>query len=299
MQDMKDNFKSLLVVGMLMFPLISLGQGRYTQLSNVKIYSEYFPNKHAKFKGTIVFENGSGTPLTEWTENKIFLQCVKQLGSLFTYDRSGVGKSPPDLSMSIEKPMTAKLINSKLMKLLKKENIDPPYILVAHSYGGMYAGYFARKFPNLVQGILMVDPVPNNYEWSDNFLQRHNTTKEQIQQMQKISSKELYRKYSDANSLMSAQLFYQFIGFKQTKNQVNRLPLLSDKIPVVIVSSSDMEKNAPIKGNWYEQQKQWLNSNIHSKIIKVNSGHFVQLENPKLICEQIKTLISLTTTIDK
>jgi len=115
--------------------------------------------------------------------------------------------------------------------------------------------------------------------------------------MRKMSSKELYAKYSFANAnkfnTMSAQLFYQLIGFEQTKEQVNRLPLLSNKIPVIIISSSYMKKNAPIKGDWYKQQQQWLNKNPNSKIMKVHSGHFIQLEHPKLVCEQLQKLVGL------
>ncbi len=93
---------------------------------------------------------------------------------------------------------------------------------------------------------------------------------------------------------MSPELYYQLIGFEQTKKQVNALPLLSNKIPVIIISSSFMEKHAPIKGDWFKQQKQWLNHNLNSKIIKVRGGHFIQLEYPYLICKQIRTLVGLS-----
>ena len=285
-------FRIAFLSATLPLPLLTLAQVETTKINNVKIYSEYFPNHNSKFKGTIVFENGSGTPLTEWTKNKEFFHSAKNLGGIFIYDRSCLGKSPPDLSMSIKAPMTASLINMKLMLLLKKRNIRPPYILVAHSYGAMYAGYFARKFPNLVRGVLMVDPVPNNYEWSDLLFKQYNTSIKKINQMRKMSSRELYSKY-DMNSTMPAQLFYQLIGFKETKTQINKLNPLSNKIPIIIVSSSYMEKNAPIKGNWYQQQKQWLNTNPHSKIIKVHSGHFIQLDRPKLICKQLKILTEM------
>ncbi|MCK4869482.1 MAG: alpha/beta fold hydrolase [Gammaproteobacteria bacterium] len=269
-------------------------QGRYTKIGNVQIYSEYYPNPGARFKGTIIFENGSGTPLTEWTQNKNFFRCVRQLGNLFMYDRSGLGKSPADLSMSQKKPMTAKLINRKLMRLLKSRKIRPPYILVAHSYGGLYAGYFARKFPRLVKGLLMVDSVPNNYEWSDAFI---NQRQKAMKIMSKLTSKQLYRQYSYANAerlkTMPAQLYYQLLGFKQTKAQINKLPALSSKIPVIIVSSSFMGKNGPIKGSWYKKQQQWLNNNPNSKIIRVHSGHWIQLEHPKLICKQLREVANL------
>ncbi len=193
--------------------------------------------------------------------------------------------------------MTAQFINLKLIKLLKKNNIKPPYILVAHSYGGMYVGYFARKYPNLVKGILMIDPVPNNYQWSNSFLKQFQS---EIRKMDKLSSKEAYKQYSydraNKYNLMSVQLFYQLKGFKQTKKQVNRLPKMSDKFPIIIVSSSYMDKNAPIKGNWYKLQQQWLNKNPNSKILRVHSGHFIQLEYPKLICEQLKELVDLAAS---
>ena len=62
----------------------------------VTLYSEYYPNSNAKFKGTLIFENGAGTLIEEWKQNKKFLNWAKQAGSLFLYDRSGLGKSPPD-----------------------------------------------------------------------------------------------------------------------------------------------------------------------------------------------------------
>ena len=289
---MKQIYKYLLLLVSIVLAINVFANGQYSNIDNIKIYSEYYPNAHAQFKGTIIFENGSGTSLEEWKQNKTFFNCAKKQGALFLYDRNGLGKSPPDLSMSIKNPMTAKLINNKLMKLLKKRKIKPPYILVAHSYGGMYVGYFARKYPKLVKGILMVDPVPNNYEWSDAFLQQYQA---EMKTMKKLSAGELYGQYGYANSnklkTMSPQLFYQLIGFEQTKTQVNKLPPLSNKIPVIIVSSSFMEKHAPIRGDWYRKQQQWLNHNPNSKIIKVRSGHFIQLEHPKLVCKQIRKFV--------
>lgn len=291
---MFSKYKYLIVIIIFFISSLTCAQGRFTKIDNAVLFSEYYPNATAHFKGTIIFQNGAGTTLKEWTKNKIFFNCIRKYGNIFLYDRSGLGKSPPDLSMSLAKPMTAELVNSKLIKLLKKNNIKSPYILVAHSYGGMYAGYFARKYPNLVKGILMIDPVPNNYQWSDKFLKKFQSD---IKKMDKLSSKEAYQQYSyvraNKYNLMTAQLFYQLKGFKQTKNQINRLPKMSSKFPIIIISSSYMDKNAPIKGNWYKLQHQWLNKNPNSKILNVHSGHFIQLEHPKLICEQLNELVEL------
>src|SRR5579872_7110564 len=134
-------------------------KGQLTNISpGISIYSEFYPNPSAKFKGTIIFINGSGTDLSEWKSNKDFFDCAKKMGSVFLYDRNGVGKSPPDLQLSANNPLTARQVSDKLTALLKQLNIRPPYLFVAHSYGAIYAGYFVLKNPSLVRALLLVDP---------------------------------------------------------------------------------------------------------------------------------------------
>jgi len=137
--------QKLIILSSFCWPLHAFAQVNFTEIDGSILYSQYYPNPNAKFKGAIVFQNGSGTSLKEWSENKTFFECIKQHGNVFMYDRSGLGKSPPDFSISLTKPITAQLVNSKLIKLLKRNHIKSPYILISHSYGGMYAGYFARK----------------------------------------------------------------------------------------------------------------------------------------------------------
>jgi pimeloyl-ACP methyl ester carboxylesterase len=271
----------------------AFANGQYTTIeSGVTIYSELYPNSKSKFKGTIIFENGSGLTTEEWTQNKQFLTCVKQYGSLFIYDRNGLGKSPADLHTSVSNPITAALVNNKLIKLLKQRHVSPPYILVGHSYGGLYVDYFARKYPDIIKGILMVDPLPNNSQFTDKFVNIMN-----VKGWDKIPNKELYDKYSYANAQklhldMIATVYYQFLGFEETKRQINLLPPLLDTIPLIIISSVQMENADMVKGSWFKQQKQYLNKNIHSKIITTNSGHLVQLEQPQFVCDQIQNLVN-------
>jgi pimeloyl-ACP methyl ester carboxylesterase len=48
---------------------------------------------------------------------------------------------------------------------LQAGNVSAPYILVAHSYGGLIAKHFAALYPNEVTGLVLVDPVPVK-DWS-------------------------------------------------------------------------------------------------------------------------------------
>jgi len=293
---MKSMLQKLIILSSFCLPLHAFAQVNFTEIDGSILHSQYYPNPNAKFKGTIVFQNGSTTSLKEWSENKTFFKCIKQHGNVFMYDRSGLGESSPDFSMSLRKPITAQLVNSKLIKLLRKNHIQSPYILVSHSYGGMYAGYFARKYPDLVVGMLMVDPVPSDYQYSDKFRKQFEFD---IAKMERMSSREAYKLYSFARSSkdnkMPADSFYQLKGFEVTIEQVAKQPRMSSKFPIIIASSSYMDKRAPIKGNWYDLQKYWLNQNPNSIIFRVNSGHFIQIDRPKLICEELNKLVKIAT----
>ena len=214
----------------------------------------------------------------------MLLDCIKQLGSLFMHERSGLGKSSPDFSISTANPITAELINSKLTQLLERNRIKSPYILVSHSYAKLYAGYFARKYPDLVAGTLMVDPVPSNFLYSDRIQKQFNIALTTIGEM---PSREAYKLYSvsrqSQNDEITADGFYQQKGFQKTMEQVAELPLMSSTFPITIISSTKMNISTPIKGDWHSLQKQWLNQNPNSAIVKADSSHFIQVEHPKLV----------------
>ena len=296
MQKTNGKLRYIIILIGLVLSSSALGKTGFAKVGRTPLYYEYYPNNSAEFKGTIIFQNGSGTPLSEWTQNKEFFNCIRKLGNVFLYDRSGLGKSPNDLSLSTKKPMTAKKINDQLIGLLHQVKVKPPFVIVSHSYGGIYSGYFARKYPNLTAGMVMVDPVPRNYTWSDKIFAAYNTSKQQFEQMKSLSSKQLYDKYSYDNAnkynTLPAQLFYQLLGFNETKKQIANLPPTNNKIPIAIISSTYMQKNAPIEGDWFKQQKQWLTKNKNSTALQVKSGHFIQLDNPNLVCKQINRIVT-------
>lgn len=270
--------------------------GTYTNIeSGVTIYSEYYPNIKAKFKGTIIFENGSGMALTQWTNNKRFLSCANKLGSLFFFDRNGLGKSPPDLATSINNPITAEMENKKLFLLLRSTHLPMPYIIVGHSYGGMYADYFARKYGNIVKGVLLVDPTPQNLQYSNSFKK----IQKSLDKWSLIPSYQLYKQNSYENEIKSgykipaAEVFYETKGIDKTRKQISQLPKLSNNIPVIILSSTKMESANVMKYGWLEGQKEYLNQNSKSMIFVVNAEHTIWENKPIFVCDQIKSLVKI------
>jgi pimeloyl-ACP methyl ester carboxylesterase len=253
--------------------------------SSISLYSEYYPNSSSKFKGTIIFENGSGTTTDEWTQNKKFFNCAKRVGSIFLYDRNGLGNSPADLSLSAEKPLTASYASSKLIKFLKQREIKPPYIIVAHSYGSIYAGKFIADNESQIKGVLLVDPVPKDFHFlADGIMKDYESA---IKYAASESAGAVYKRFGGARS----EVTYQLLGFKQSKEEIAKSDIIKSNIPVIVISSTSMEKDKPLKEDWYTSQKQWLNANHQSKIITVDSSHFIQLDQPQIVCEQLKVLI--------
>ncbi len=248
-----------------------------------KIYSEYYPNPSAKLTANIVFINGSGTDISEWKQNKKFFNCVKKAGSVFLYDRPGLGNSPSNLQISSKQPITAKYVSIQMSLLLDQLKISPPYIFVAHSYGAIYAGYYTLMNPKNVKALILIDPVPRDFNFSAKKTAKY---EKGIEEAKSASSKHIYQKYSGSE----AEVIYQMLGFSDSKNSIKKLGMINNDIPVIIISSTGMELEKPIDKDWYMNQKQWLNKNSRSNIYRVTSGHFIQFDQPDFVCNIITNI---------
>lgn len=80
-----------------------------------------------------------------------------------SYNRSGVGTS----ELSKDAPTPAHIAR-QLHTLLAKLEAPPPYILVAHSYGGPVSHAFATTYPTEVAGLVYVDPTDFTQTAADN-----------------------------------------------------------------------------------------------------------------------------------
>jgi len=70
------------------------------------------------------------------------------------YDRAGLGYSDP-----IPHPRTSQEVVGDLHELLTNAAIKGPYVLVAHSFGGLNIRLYASQYPQDVAGMVLVDAV--------------------------------------------------------------------------------------------------------------------------------------------
>jgi pimeloyl-ACP methyl ester carboxylesterase len=78
---------------------------------------------------------------------------VAQTTRVCAYDRAGLGWS----SQRGPEPRDARQISSELHTLLKGADIEGPYVLVGHSYGGLYVRMYADLYPEEVAGVVLID----------------------------------------------------------------------------------------------------------------------------------------------
>jgi pimeloyl-ACP methyl ester carboxylesterase len=77
---------------------------------------------------------------------------VAKFTRVCTYDRAGLGWSERS-----PKPRTADIIVEELHTLLARAGVEPPYVLVGHSIGGMYVRLYAHEHSEEVVGMVLVD----------------------------------------------------------------------------------------------------------------------------------------------
>jgi pimeloyl-ACP methyl ester carboxylesterase len=100
---------------------------------------------------TVVFDVGVGDPAGDWS---LVQPRVASFTRACSYDRAGIGFSDEGHGhgSSLE-------IVDDLKRLLLAASIDPPYILVGQSYGGMNVRLYYYLHPDEVAGLVLVDPA--------------------------------------------------------------------------------------------------------------------------------------------
>ena len=100
---------------------------------------------------TVVFDSGSGDP--GWNWQAVQPEVAKRTRAC-VYDRAGLGFSDPS-----PQPGTSGNAVADLHALLGKAGIQPPYVLVGHSYGGGNVQLYTFRYPDEVKGLVLVEPA--------------------------------------------------------------------------------------------------------------------------------------------
>lgn len=100
---------------------------------------------------TVLLEAGFGAGARAWQDVQPALGRTTRTCS---YDRAGVGNSiaPPGVRDARDEI-------ADLRRMLVRAHVDPPYLLVGHSYGGVLARVFALLHPTETAGLVLIDTM--------------------------------------------------------------------------------------------------------------------------------------------
>lgn len=84
-----------------------------------------------------------------------FMKQLNGMGRVCSYDRAGTGVSEPRPASA--GPVTGMSEAKELHALLDGAHIDPPYVFLTHSYGGLVTRSFAVLYSDEVAGLVLED----------------------------------------------------------------------------------------------------------------------------------------------
>jgi hypothetical protein len=106
---------------------------------------------------TVVFDAGMGADSNTWA--KVLLDLRYHV-RVCAYDRASMGKSDSQTGLRTSGQMA-----EQLHTLLTNANVQGPYLVVGHSFGGMNMLVFADRYRDEVAGVALVDSVhPDEWE---------------------------------------------------------------------------------------------------------------------------------------
>jgi pimeloyl-ACP methyl ester carboxylesterase len=99
----------------------------------------------------VILEAGIAATSLSWA---LVQQEAAKFARVIAYDRAGLGWSDPPNT-----PRTPANIARELREWLDAAEVQPPFLLVGHSFGGLVVERFAIENPHVVHGLILVDAL--------------------------------------------------------------------------------------------------------------------------------------------
>ena len=222
---------------------------------------------------TIVLLNGAGVTLEGW---RGLYPAIERIGTVFAWNRFGVrGSDAPRLAQ------TGAVVVASLRELLAYAGLQPPYVLVAHSLGGLYANLFARVHPREVSAVLFLEAThPKDQE----VLQAHETQ----------LTRALTKVFSLPQRLFKANLHSEIESAGTIVDEIASAGPFP-QMPVTVISGGTnppkwLMSPAALQARRAHQEDLARLSAQGEHVVAAHSGHFPQLSEPGLVLDVLQRL---------
>lgn len=246
----------------------------------------------------VIFDAGLGGFSLEW------LGVQRALADEMTacaYDRAGYGWSETGPS-----PRTTSQIHDEFVRLLETAALEPPYILVGHSFGGYNVQYFAKTYPDKVAGIILLDSShPDQADRIPEMAvrQRHVGRPRLVTFFNDPSVLNKYPEdvRDEAAVLITGRRAIvtqqrELSNFTYSGSEVRFLSLDFPEVPLVVVTRGQRVWPDDPLGRAREQAWQKMQQELAAlngsgrQVIATESGHMIHLDQPALVANIIRQM---------
>lgn len=218
---------------------------------------------------SVVFEAGI-TDLRLWSPVQT---RIAAFASTLSYSHAGIGASDREPG-----PRAPARVVQDLHELLGRSGLAPPYVLVGHSMGGLYARLYAMTYPADVAGLVLVDGAHER----------------QVREFAKLDSSFLKLRETSLRSLESGPRGeMEGLGPVLSAGSLGVATKLPDVPMVVLTSTRSTPPTIPGAGAvWRDLHTELFRSTTYGMhIITSKSGHLIQRDEPDLVVNAVHWVI--------
>lgn len=236
------------------------GKGNKITVNGVEFYYER-GGKPSNIP-VIVFESGYGWPLENWDSIR---REVGEFAELFLYDRAGVGKSGKG-DMPMHSLQNARNLNA----LLQKTGVQPPYLLVGHSFGGLNVRAYAQLYPEDVAGVILLDACHED----------------QNSNMVPLFTQSVQQDYLGQFTVEAS-----LAEFEESLEQV-RGKMLGNTPLLVLTGGTQPHHTKESMAAWLGFQKELAGLSSRSEqVIVAEAGHAIHLDTPSIVISEFQKMM--------
>ncbi|MDQ7025415.1 MAG: alpha/beta hydrolase [Anaerolineae bacterium] len=293
-------FIVLLTIGVL-FEILSMQwskrryktpRGKLVDVDGHQLHIHVMGERQAN-QSVVVLEAGVASNSLDWQKVQ---PKIAEFAQVVIYDRAGYGWSEKG-----KDPRSPQQIVTELHTLLQNAVIEAPYLMVGHSFGGIYVRLFAETYPDEVAGLVLVESsVPS-------MIKAVNTAPE-ISRLKRVSRMKriglvrlmLARILTHSAHLEGeAKKEYLAMNMLDSDNVIREaVPMyegitLSDRIdlPLIIISREPFEE-LPSEKRWQDYQQELVELSSTSRHIYTTSGsHYPALSEPDVVVRAVQDML--------